>query len=148
MAKRINPRRVKIHRTYDFAEAARLLGVHKNTVRNWARRGELSVFADRRPHIIRGIDLRAFLEKQRDRARSKCPPNHLYCLRCRAPRTPQGAAAAFRSRAHGAGNLRALCSVCGRLMHQRCNRQRLSERFPEVRIAFDEAANPRTDGED
>ncbi len=148
MAKRINPRRVKIHRNYDFAEAARRLGVHKNTVRNWARSGDLPVFTDRRPHIVRGADLRAFLEKRQAHARTKCPPNHLYCLRCRAPKLPDNMTADFAPGGYGAGNLRAACSVCGCVMHQRCNFQRLGERFPNVIISIEAPDNPNVDVED
>ncbi|MEK7266025.1 MAG: helix-turn-helix domain-containing protein [Pseudomonadota bacterium] len=148
MAKRINPRRVKIHLNYDFAEAARRIGVHKNTVRNWVRSGELPAFTDRRPHIIRGADLRDFLERRQASARTKCPSNHLYCFRCRAPRTPQGMVADLATRLHGAGNLRATCAVCGGAIHQRCNQHRLSERFPDVRIFKCKTDNSRVDGED
>jgi len=34
-----NPRLPKTHRNYSVEEAATLLGVHRNTVREWIRRG-------------------------------------------------------------------------------------------------------------
>ena len=34
---RVTPHRLKIHRSYDTRELADLLGVHKNTVRQWQR---------------------------------------------------------------------------------------------------------------
>src|SRR6516162_8070923 len=43
--RRFNPRRVKIHRTYTVEEAARLFGVHKNTVRTWLKTGSRSTAA-------------------------------------------------------------------------------------------------------
>ncbi len=148
MAKRINPRRIKIHRPYEIADAARRLGVHKNTIRNWARTGELPIFTDRRPHIVRGADLRAYLEKRQAHAKTKCPPNHFYCFRCRAPRTPEGMIANFTPRAHGAGNLGARCACCGAIMHQRCNEQRHPERFPNVKITAGNAAKSSIDHKD
>jgi len=51
-----NPRRVKIHRSYSVEEMSRLLGVHKNTVRNWLKNG-LEPIDDQRPTLIRGSDL-------------------------------------------------------------------------------------------
>ena len=51
--KRVNARRVKIHRSYAVDEAARLLGVHKNTVRSWIKRG-LPTVDNRRPILILG----------------------------------------------------------------------------------------------
>jgi hypothetical protein len=56
-----NPRLVKVHRSYAVEETARLLRVHKNTVRNWLKqglalidaiRGELEIaFTQPRPRL-------------------------------------------------------------------------------------------------
>ena len=35
--KRLNPRRVKVHRSYTVEEVAKLFRVHKNTVRDWLK---------------------------------------------------------------------------------------------------------------
>ena len=37
--KRLNPRRVKVHRNYTVEEVAKLFQVHKNTVRDWLKVG-------------------------------------------------------------------------------------------------------------
>ena len=60
MARRPNGRRVKIHRNYTIAEAAAFLGVHKHTVSRWIAAG-LPTTDAKRPFLIRGQDLRAFL---------------------------------------------------------------------------------------
>ena len=59
MPKRVNPNLAKIHRNYSVGEAAALLGVHKNTVRNWIKNG-LPLCDDRRPALILGAELREF----------------------------------------------------------------------------------------
>lgn len=61
MAKRLkNFRLVKIHRNYTVEEVALLLSVHKNTVRTWVKEC-LPVIDDKRPKLILGRDLSAFL---------------------------------------------------------------------------------------
>jgi integrase len=62
--KRLNWRRVKINRSYTLEEVARLLGVHKQTVRNWAVQG-LEILASQKPHLIRGAALRTFLDNRK-----------------------------------------------------------------------------------
>ena len=58
MAKRkIDARRVKIHRNYTISEVAQLLGVHKNTVQHWLKSG-LPHIGEPRPILILGQDLK------------------------------------------------------------------------------------------
>ena len=42
--RRLNPRRVKIHRCYTVEEVAKLFGAHKNTVRGWLKAGLPRIF--------------------------------------------------------------------------------------------------------
>ena len=39
LSEAVNPRRVKLHRSYTVEEAAMLFKVHKNTVRGWLKSG-------------------------------------------------------------------------------------------------------------
>lgn len=136
MSRRADYRRVKVHRSYEIAEAARLLGVHKNTVRGWIRRDGLSALTDRRPYLILGADLRSFLQKRRRANRCKCPPDHLYCLKCRAAKLPAGSIADFIPSPRGAGNVRGSCPDCGKLIHRRCSPRELALNFPNLEIKF------------
>ena len=121
-----NPGLVKLHYTYSIDEIARLCGVHKNTVRSWLRRG-LRPIDDRRPILVHGKALREFLAQQRREAKTKCPPGHLYCLKCRVPQMPAERMADYLMQEHGAGNLAGLCPVCERVMYRRVGRGQLSE---------------------
>ena len=56
-----NHRLVKIHRNYTVEEIADLFGIHKNTVRGWVKVG-LAISDDKRPMLILGHDLVAFLQ--------------------------------------------------------------------------------------
>jgi excisionase family DNA binding protein len=85
--KRINPRLAKLHRSYSAEEAARTLGVHKGTVRNWIKAG-LPTVDKTRPVLILGSQLRDWLEQRRKAGKRPCPPGKLYCFKCREPRSP------------------------------------------------------------
>ena len=71
---RINPRAIKLHRTYSIEEAARVLGVHKNSVRGWRKQG-LAPIDSSRPVLFLGDDIRVFLEQRRV-SRKRPWPSH------------------------------------------------------------------------
>ena len=97
MAKRRpNARLIKLHRSYSVEDAARVLGVHKNTVANWLKNG-LRAIDDRRPIVIQGRVLRTYLEERHRTRKKRCGHGELYCLRCRAPRRPADNRAFYRS---------------------------------------------------
>lgn len=127
----LDPRRAKVHYSYTIAEAAKLFGVHRNTVRAWIKAGLETVKAGR-VLLILGDALRAFLEKRRRSRRCKTPPGWLYCFRCRAPRQPAlGMVELIQARA-GSANVRAFCE-CGALMHRRVSLARLDQAgFPRL----------------
>ena len=87
MANRIDPRRNQLPRKSPVETAARLFGVHRNTVRSWQKAG-LAAIDTVKPALIRGVTLRTFLESRRKAARRPCPPGTLYCFKCRAARAP------------------------------------------------------------
>ncbi len=113
-----NPRLAKIHRSYTVDEVARLFGVHKNTVREWVKRG-LPTNDDRRPLLILGRDLVAFLRARRARNKRSCEPGEIYCVRCRAPRSPAGDMVDYEPVTATLGNLVAMCSVCETMIYRR-----------------------------
>ena len=83
--RRVNGRRIKMHRTYSIEELARCLRIHKTTVRRWLK-GGLSTIDTRRPALVDGTVLRIFLDAKRKRRRQRCGRGELFCLRCRCPR--------------------------------------------------------------
>ena len=122
-----NPRLAKIHRNYTVEEAAARLGRHKNTIRDWIKRG-LPACKERRPALILGSELRKFLETKRSTGKRPCQPGELYCLRCRAPRMPAENMADYVPVTATVGKLIALCPDCGTLMNQRTSATKV-ERF-------------------
>jgi excisionase family DNA binding protein len=115
---RTGPRRgIKMHRSYEVDEVARLLHVSKRTVRRWIKAG-LAAITDQKPILILGEDLLAFLAARKQRS-LRCQPEECYCVKCREPQRPAGDMAEFVRLTIKTGNLRGICPVCGSLMHKR-----------------------------
>jgi excisionase family DNA binding protein len=123
---RFDRRRIKIHRTYTFDEAAETIGASKATVRRWVSSNDLPAIRDRRPILILGGDLLEFLE-QRAGPKTTCPSGECYCVKCHGSRKPSGGMVEFRHVGGKSGNLRGLCPVCGCLMHRRTSLEQLEE---------------------
>ena len=92
---RPNYRLVKIHRNYTVEDVARLFGKHKNTVRAWVKAG-LPTCDSKRPTLILGRELAAYLLERRTKNKQPCQPDEIYCVRCRAPKRPAGDMAEYQ----------------------------------------------------
>ena len=126
MAKRHpNHRLVKIHRNYTVAEIADLFHVHKNTVRLWITDG-LPTCDHRRPTLVVGHHLAAFLWDRRVRKKQPCGPGRLYCIRCRLPKIPAGGLTNYLPITEKTGNLSAICPDCDSMMYRRVSLASLS----------------------
>lgn len=134
-----NPRLAKIHRNYTVEEVAGLFGVHGNTVRGWVRQG-LPTSDDRRPTLILGRDLRAFLHARRAAKKRPCRPGEIYCMRCREPRRPAGDMADYESTTESLGNLIGICPECDALMYRRVNPAKLDQVRGKLEITVPEAS--------
>jgi hypothetical protein len=116
--RRPDHRRVRMHRSYSVAEAAERLGVCRNTVRNYLKRG-LPSLKTSAGVLILGQAIRDFLSSRKAAAKSPCPPGHMYCFRCRAPRRPPPGLVELIWAEGRPLNLRGLCPECEALMHRR-----------------------------
>ena len=137
-ARRPNARKVKLHRIYSAVELATCCGVHKNTVRNWQANG-LQPVSKGRPTLFDGASVRAFLARRDASRKRPCPPATLYCFKCRQPRRPaMGMVEAIRQNAT-TGNLKAICDVCGTMMHRRTRLAALAAIMPNLDVQIREA---------
>jgi excisionase family DNA binding protein len=133
--RRPNGRLIKIHRTYTVEEAALTLGVHRNTIRTWIK-DRLPTVDRRRPLLILGRDLRAYLDGKGRKRKQPCQPGELYCVRCRSPKPPAGGMLEYVPLTRCIGNLRGLCPDCCTLIHRRVSFGKLGtfEAIPGVTI--------------
>lgn len=135
--RRPNPRLVKIHRNYTVEEAARVLGTHKHTIRNWLKEG-LEAIDGRRPTLIHGQTLAEFIRARR-RPKKRCAPGEMYCIRCRAPKKPAGGIADYLPITDTSGNLRGICPDCDLLIHRRVSLSRLDAVRGGIEVAVPQA---------
>jgi len=136
--RRPNYRLVKIHRSYTVEEIARLFGTHKNTVRAWVKAG-LPTCDGKRPTLILGRELSAFLQARRAKNKQPCQPGEIYCVRCRAPKKPAGDMADYEPVTEKFGNLKSICPDCEGLIFRRANKANLAEIQGKLDITFVEA---------
>jgi len=120
-ARKVNPYRIKVHRSYTVGELAACCRVHKNTVRQWQASG-LSTVGPFKPYLFQGAQARAFLLQRNASRKRPSPPGMLYCMSCHEPRRPALDKAEYIPRRATNGNLRARCESCGTMMH-RCTRK-------------------------
>jgi len=125
MSKKINPNLVKIHRNYSVEDISNLLGVHKNTVRDWFKKG-LEVIDNNKPALVLGSVLKRFLKKRREANKRACKDDEIYCMRCRLPKKPAENKADFRLINQNVGCLSALCPVCRSVMNKFVSRKKIS----------------------
>ena len=112
----VDPRRIKIHRSYTLEQLAQLLDCHKNSVRLWIKQGLEPLDDGKRPLMIQGSAARQFLEDRRRSKKRRCLPHELYCLSCREPRIPANRRALFRHSPGRVGLLEGMCFSCGTRM--------------------------------
>ena len=132
-AQRRKPHTVKANRCFDVAELAARLGVHRNTIRTWQRKG-LNPLPDGRPVMFTSAAVNAFLSSRKATRQVKCPPGTIYCLKCREARRPAGGLVQIIAINAASGNLKAACDTCGTTMHRRAPTAHLAAIMPGIDV--------------
>lgn len=125
MPRRPDARAIRKHRNYTVEEAANALKMHKGSVRRWLKVG-LPAVTDKRPTLILGSDLIAFLAAARPK-RQPCAIDQAFCLSCRPPRRPAFDEVQLVDFKGGSARIFALCEVCGTTMHKCVSAAQLHE---------------------
>lgn len=112
MSKRANPMAVKAALTYEIGEAAAALDKNPATIRNWIKDG-LPIMSSKKPYLISGAALREYLRAKYKAAKSPLGPDELFCLFCKAGRTPHAMSVTINALTGKTSLLKGQCSHCG-----------------------------------
>lgn len=92
----------------------------------WVRKG-LPALTERKPHLIRGCDLRDFLRQAKKTRKKPLRLNQFYCLKCRDAREPAEAMIDCELPATGPAMIQGLCTICLTTMFKRIARDRIAD---------------------
>lgn len=126
MAKRPGYRAIRSARTYSIDEAAKVLAVSTNTIRLWGKSG-LPIMKSQRPYLILGEDLRDFLQARATSGKVTLQPFQLYCLTCKAARSPMGNLVDCIPQTATTLRLMSLCEVCGGTCNRMISRTKIGQ---------------------
>jgi hypothetical protein len=119
-------------------EIARLLHVHKHTVRGWIKQG-LPTIDRHRPTLILGSMLSRFLQDRRHRRQKRCAPGEIYCVKCRVPVRPAGGMADYIPATSSSGTLTGICPACETLIYRRVSRATLDGSRGDLDVTIPQA---------
>jgi hypothetical protein len=131
-------RLIKSHRSYTTGEAARLLAIHKNTVRQWMKVG-LPTIDNNHPILILGRELISFLQRRRAEKKQPCLPGQLYCVRCHSTKSPAAGMVQCLPLNPKVVNVRGRCPDCASLMHRCVSIANIKQFFDTSDFTFPQA---------
>ncbi len=140
MAKNANLRSIKSALSYSFEEAADVLGVAVVTIRGWEKLG-LRVLKAQKPFLVRGYDLKEFLQTKRQKRRLPLGAYGFLCRPCKQVRQPLGDMADYIQHSPKSGRLVALCPVCEKQIHRFISTGQLQGFKAVLDVAFREAGD-------
>lgn len=114
---RYNVRLIRRDLSYTVEEIVACLGVHENTVRDWIKQG-LAVLDDKRPLLVHGAALIAFLRERQNARKVRLAANEFYCVKCRCARNACDGKACVSPRDNLTVNVSATCAVCATTVHK------------------------------
>ena len=141
MARRVSPRKVKIHNQYTYDQAADALGVSVQTVRSWRKSG-LPVLDSRKPHLILGFALKGFLTGRTKISSRQLGLDQFLCMSCNAPRRALGGMADYHPYTDKRGRLEALCEDCEGLCGKFASPSLCAALSPNLTIVMRNAKSP------
>ena len=115
-----------------------ILGIHNNTVHAWVKAG-LATSDNKRPMLILGLDLVAFLQARRVKNKQACKPGEIYCVRCRVPKFTAGDIADYSSVTTKVATLKAISPACNSIINRRVSLANPGQVRKKMDISFSQA---------
>ncbi len=141
MARRVSTQKIKSNRSYTVEEAAEVLNITEQTVRVWIKSG-LPVLRAKRPMLVLGFELRAFLQDRTINAKQPTVLGEIYCVRCNKPQKPFGMMADYIPVDATNGRLVTLCGVCEGTCSQFASKTKLAELSLVLEIVIGSPGKP------
>ena len=137
MGRRASTTKVKRHHVYTTQEAAATVNRDQRTVLRWIKDGGLHAATDKRPWLIRGDDLKDWLDGRIKRRRRPLGSDEIHCMACRRPVRPAGDMVDYVEDRPRRGRLVGICPCCNRMIHRFVGRAEIPafERHLEVTFA-------------
>lgn len=115
--KRPDGRAIRVTKTYTVAELAAATNKTQGTIYDWVSRGLPTIDA-RKPLMLHGSDVKAWLEKQWGGRGCKLALGELRCMGCKKARQPLPETVRFEALPNGSMNAKAPCPVCSTPMNK------------------------------
>lgn len=113
MTKNFTTRGIRRPRTYNYAEAGKVINANQGTIRRWVKEEGLPLLMTAPQHLILGEDLLEFLKKKRAKQQVIVPAGCVLCFTCKKASVPLKEGRTLKPAATGAWLLCAECSNCG-----------------------------------
>ena len=121
-----NTKLIKSGCSYEIEDVAELLDGHINTVHNWIKGGLPSMKA-KKPFLIHGSELIAFLNDKQRKRKHPCSPEEIFCFTCQVPRKPKEGKVEVKIRNKNQLTLIGDCEHCGNRIFRGGATRKLSE---------------------
>jgi len=112
MAKRYSTKGINSHRSYSPEEIATIIGATSRTILVWIKSEGLPAMTMQRPFLIKGADLKTFIERRNKKGKGKLNAGEFRCFTCGARGLPLGKMADYEALPDQKPRLVALCGQC------------------------------------
>lgn len=110
---KINPQKICKHRSYTVKELSALLGIDEKTCFRWMDEGLKIIPGCKKPILIKGTDIKEFLNNRKIKRKIPLNRNQFLCLTCKAARYAKRGSIKVSD-----GKKNALCRVCNGKMNK------------------------------